>query len=241
VRRDARGLHWNAAVFRTENTDDILFVGTSASASRGFFQNFGRTRRQGLELGVGANAPAIDWHASYSYVQATFESPACIVAESNSTAASAPACAAEQIQVRPGHRIPGIPRHTLKLNVLSRPAAKWTLGATASALSEQFVRGNENNAHRPDGALFSGSGKLAGFALLDIFGSYSLGASWELFAKLTNVFDKSYATAGQLGRSAFDAQGRFIDDADDWRNAQFVGPGAPRAGWVGVRFRSRAR
>ena len=58
---------------------------------------------------------------------------------------------------------------------------------------------------------------------------------------MSNIFDKAYATAGQLGRSSFDAEGRFINDSDDWRNAQFVGPGAPRAGWIGIRYRSRAR
>ncbi len=232
--------HWSAALFLTENADDILFVGTSASASRGFFQNFGRTRRQGVELAFGGGAPVLEWNASYSFLKATFESPACIVSRSNSTAGATPACAAEQIQIRPGNTIPGLPRHTAKLSVNSR-LGLVRLGAHATAYSSRFVRGNENNAHQPDGTLFSGSGKLSGFALLDLTASHALGASWELFAKVSNVFDKAHATAGQLGRSSFDAQGRFINDADDWRNAHFVGPGAPRAGWIGLRYRMRAQ
>jgi outer membrane receptor protein involved in Fe transport len=235
------GWRWSAALFRTRNADDILFVGTSASASRGFFQNFGRTRRSGLELAFGAGAPILQWNASYSYVQATFESPACIVAQSNSTAGASAACAPEQIEVRPGNTIPGIPRHTLKLNVDARPAAGVRIGASASAHGSQYVRGNENNAHRADGATFSGSGRLAGFALVDLTASYTLARSWELFGRVSNVFDRKYATAGQLGRTAFDAQGAFIPDSDDWPNAQFVGPGAPRAGWLGLRYRTKPR
>jgi iron complex outermembrane receptor protein len=232
---------WSAALFRTVNTDDIIFVGTSATASRGFFQNFGRTRRQGLELALAGKANAVDWQLGYSYVKATFESAACIVAASNSSAGAAPACAAEQIEVTPGNSIPGIPQHTLKLNVMAQPSANWKIGADATAFSTQFARGNENNAHQGDGARFYGSGKLAGFALLDIFGSYTLGGSWELFAKISNVFDRTYETAGQLGRNSFDAQGHFINDASLWRNEQFVGPGAPRAAWIGIRYHSRAR
>ena len=109
------------------------------------------------------------------------------------------------------------------------------MGTTVTAYSGQYVRGNENNAHQPDGA-FSGSGKIGGYALLDLHASYDLGARWQLFANITNVFDRDYASAGQLGRSAFDAQGRFIPDSALWTNELFVGPGAPRAGWIGVRY-----
>lgn len=237
----AGALKWNASLFRTVSRDDILFVGTSASASRGFFQNFGRTRRTGAELGIGGQAGVFEWNTSYSYVRATFESTACVVSESNSTAGVSPRCAAEQIEVRPGDRIPGIPLHNFKLNLLARPAPQWTLGTTLTAHSSQFVRGNENNAHRADGVTTSGSGKTPGYALLDLHASYDVDRAWQLFARVSNVLDKSYASAGQLARSAFEADGTFIADADDWRNAQFVGPGAPRAGWIGVRYRMRPR
>jgi iron complex outermembrane recepter protein len=228
-------MRWNAALFRTQSSDDILFVGTTASASRGFFQNFGRTRREGAELGLSGRIAPFDWQASYSFVRATFESTACVVSLSNSTVGTSPACAPEQIEVRPGNRLPGIPLHNFKLNVLTRPAPSWTVGTTVTAYSGQYVRGNENNAHQPDGA-FSGSGKIGGYALLDLHASYDVGARWQLFAKITNVFDRDYASAGQLGRSAFDAQGRFIPDSALWTNELFVGPGAPRAGWIGVRY-----
>jgi iron complex outermembrane recepter protein len=129
---DARGqlppsMRWNAALFRTQSSDDILFVGTTPSASRGFFQNFGRTRREGAELGLSGRLAPFEWQASYSFVRATFESTACVVSLSNSTVGTSPACAPEHIEVRPGNRLPGIPLHNFKLNVLTRPhrAGPW--------------------------------------------------------------------------------------------------------------------
>lgn len=237
----AHGMRWNTSLFRTANRDDILFVGTSASASRGFFQNFGRTRRQGAELGLSGRAGFAQWQASYSYVQATFESDACIVAESNSTAGTSPGCAPEQIRIRPGDTFPGVPRHQAKFNVLLRPVEKWSVGSTLTAFSSQYVRGNENNAHQADGAAFNGSGKLAGYGLLDLYTTYDLGGAWQLFARVSNVFDKGYSSAGRLGHNSFDAAGTFEQDRNNWRNEQFVGPGAPRAGWIGLRYTTRAR
>lgn len=237
----ARGLlphamKWNAGLFRTQSADDILFVGTTASAARGFFQNFGRTLRQGAELGLSGRIAPFEWQASYSLVRATFDSGACVVSASNSTSGTSPACAAQQIEVKAGNRIPGVPMHNFKMNLLARPFAGWTVGTTFTAYSSQYVRGNENNAHEAGGA-FNGAGKIGGYALVDLSASYDLGPRWQLFAKITNLFDRDYASAGQLGRSAFDAQGRFIADSALWTNEQFVGPGAPRAGWVGIRYR----
>ena len=233
-------MRWNAGVFHTVNSDDILFVGTTASASRGFFQNFGRTRREGVELGFGGRVSMFEWNASYSLVRATFESGACVVSLGNSTVGTSPACAPQQIEVKPGNRIPGVPLHNFKLNVVARPAAGWTIASTLTAYSKQYVRGNENNAHQPGGA-FGGWGAVGGYALVDLTASYDIGPRWQLFAKVSNVLDREYSSAGQLGRSAFDAQGRFIADPALWANEQFVGPGAPRAGWVGLRYRLKAK
>ena len=57
----------------------------------------------------------------------------------------------------------------------------------------------------------------------------------QMFAKVNNVFDRRYATAGALAESPF-VGGSFQADPDDWRRQTFVAPGAPRAAWVGVRY-----
>ena len=45
------GIGWNVGVFRAGNHNDILFV-TSEQSGFGYFKNFGKTLRQGLELGA---------------------------------------------------------------------------------------------------------------------------------------------------------------------------------------------
>lgn len=228
------GLRWNASVFRTVNKDDLLFV--SSGLSRGYFSNFGRTLRQGVELGVGQQTKELDWSLSYSYLRARYDSPACLVSESNSSAETSSACTGEgEIAVRRGDRLPGLPAHQLKFNVDWRVTSAWSVGAQYRAYSRQTVRGNENGAHVPDGLDFNGSGHVGGYALLDLTTSWKMNRRVELFAKVANVFNRRYASAGQLGRNGFDASGAVLPP-DAWRNEQFVAPGAPRAVWLGMRM-----
>jgi len=227
-------LQWNAAVFHTVNHDDLLFISNSLAA--GYFTNFGRTQRQGFELGLSQRSGKFGWSASYSYLRATFQSSACLVAEPNSTAETSAACTGEgEIEVRPGNRLPGLPAHSVKLGADWQPLDAWTLGAQLRGYSSQYVRGNENNKHRPDGVDFFGSGKVGGFAVVDLTTSWRFGKNVEVFGKIANLFDRRYASSGTLGENAFDANGAILAP-DDWRDEQFVGPGAPRAAWVGVRL-----
>ena len=229
----AQSLRWNASVFRTVNQDDLLFISNGLAA--GYFSNFGRTVRQGLELSVSQQDGPLNWAVSYSYLRATFDSSACLVSESNSTAETSPNCTGDdEIEVKKGNRLPGLPTHTLKLSFDVQATSAWNIGAQVRAQSKQYVRGNENNAHRADGVDFFGSGTTGGFALLDLTTSWKLRPGWEVFGKVTNVFDRQYASGGLLGTNAFDANGALQAPAD-WRQAQFVAPGAPRAGWVGLR------
>jgi outer membrane receptor protein involved in Fe transport len=124
----------------------------------------------------------------------------------------------------------------LKLNADWHITPAWTVGAQSRAYSRQTVRGNENGAQQPDGVDFNGSGHLGGYALLDLTTSWKLGPRFELFAKVANVFNRRYATAGLLGVNALDASGAVMQPGA-WVNEQFVAPGAPRAMWVGVRVR----
>jgi len=137
--------------------------------------------------------------------------------------------------VRPGNRIPGLPQHSFKLGADWQPAAGWSVGTQLRAYSGQFVRGNENNAHQPDGVDFNGKGRVGGFAVVDMTASWKPTANVELFGKVSNLFDRRYGSAGILGENAFDAAGA-IQAPADWRAEQFVGPGAPRAAWLGVRL-----
>jgi outer membrane receptor protein involved in Fe transport len=251
--RLAGDVRWNAGVFQTTNTDDILFVGTTTSA--GFFTNFGKTRRRGVELGLEGSTGRLQWSGAYSFVRASFESRACIVSENNSSRGTSPECSPadsagtflgdDLIAVSPGDRIPGIPEHSLKLALDYQATERMQLGADLVAFSSQYVRGNENNRHgagaaqdlNGDTRTFLGSGKSAGYALVHLRARYNLCKGWELFARINNLFDKRYSTAGALAENPFDGGGQFQTNSDDWTRETFFAPGAPRAGWIGLRHR----
>ncbi|MBU1365838.1 MAG: TonB-dependent receptor [Gammaproteobacteria bacterium] len=237
--------NWNAGLFRTMSSDDILFVGTSTSA--GYFTNYGKTLRQGLELGLNGSHRRLDWYANYSWLQATFRSDACLLGANNSSRGTTAECTGagqdDEILVKKGNHIPGLPTHSLKLGLAWRATDWLRLGGDVQAFSSQYVRGNENNQHQSgtytdlnaNTRTFDGPGKVAGYAILNLNAEARLGGGWQLFAKVNNVFDKHYATAGALAENPF-VGGSLQLDPDDWRRETFVAPGAPRAAWLGVRY-----
>jgi len=251
----AGDVRWNAGLFQTTSTDDILFVGTTTSA--GYFTNFGKTRRRGLELGLSGASGGATWSAAYSFVRATFESQACIVSENNSSRGTSAQCSPEDpgapgtflgddlIAVRPGERMPGIPEHNFKFTLGWKPGGGWRVGADLIAFSGLYVRGNENNLHQAgtfqdlngDVRTFLGPGTLPGYAVVNLQARRSFGGGWELFGRINNLFDRTYATAGALAQNPFDAAGSFQTNSGLWTRETFSAPGAPRSGWIGVRYR----
>jgi iron complex outermembrane receptor protein len=226
--RSGSGLRWSAGVFHAVNRDDILFVGTTTSA--GYFTNFGNTRRRGVELEASSKPGRVQWSASYTGVRATFASSACVVSRSNASRGSAAECRGEDlILVQPGDRLPGVPAHSMKLTLGFTASERLRVGVELLGYSEQYVRGNENNAH-------GAGGKVAGYGIVNLRARQSLGSGWEFFARLDNLFDRRYATAGALAENAFDLEGRFLGDPEQWSSETFYAPGMPRAVWLGVRY-----
>jgi len=225
--RTASGLRWSATLFRTMSYDDILFV--SSSTSSGFFTNFGKTRRQGLEAALERAQEKFSWAFNYSLIDATYQSSAVLFSQANSTAD-----ANGDIRVSPGNRIPGIPRHHVNAVANYDLTDRTTVGAGAVAVSRQFARGNDNNQHQPDGANFQGPGEIGGYALLNLNLDYKLDRGLQVFAKLANVFDRRYATAAALRQNFFPGGNLAAPGAQT--NETFYAPGAPRAFWVGIQL-----
>lgn len=229
----ASGTEWNVTAFRSLNHDDLLFVGTGGS--KGYFINFGRTRRQGIELGLAGEQGPVDWRVDYTYLHATLQSSACILAENNSTEGEG-GCPDDEIHISRGDYLPGLPKHNLKLGLDWNLNDRLRIGTTVLAYSEQYVRGNENNRHQSNDEV-EGSGTLPGYAVVNLSADYRFARDWTLFGRVDNLFDKRYATSGALAENPFVGAGNaFETDPEEWRHEQFIAPGAPRAGWLGVRY-----
>ena len=230
-------LRWNAGLFRADNVDDILFVADNA-AGFGYFRNVGKTRRQGLELGIDGRAGQLAWSASYTRLDATFRSPEVLDGAANSSADGD-----GNIAVGPGDRLPLMPRQVFKARADWRITPAWSVEAGMLAVSGALARGNENGRHQPDGVYFVGSGRSGGYALFDLGSTYDATARLRFFVQVNNLFDRRYATAAQLNATGLTAQGNFIarpfsasGDNASVVNATFYAPGAPRTVWAGLRY-----
>lgn len=240
-----RGWSVSAGLFRTDSSDDIIFVSDSVSGY-GYFRNFGQTRRQGIEFQAAAKFRAWNISANYTFLDATYRSAELVGGAGNSTN-DGPAPGFEgSIAIRPGDRLPLVPRHMFKL------AAEWTPNPAVSlnldmvAAAGTFAQGNENNRHTPDGIYHLGPGQTEAYAVFNLGGEWRLGQGLRAFASIRNLFDKQYATAARLAATGFDPSGRFvarpfagptIDGERPLVSSTFYAPGAPRSVQVGMGFR----
>jgi outer membrane receptor protein involved in Fe transport len=214
---------WSAAAYRTDLRNDIEFVAASSSAANsGYFQNIGRTRREGLELGASASRGSLTFAASYSYTRATFKTGFVENSPNNSTAGTD-----GTIAVNSGDRIPGIPAQLLKLRATWSPLPPLEIGATLIAASNQYARGDENN--------LDNGGPVPGYAVLNLDFRYRLCPGWELFANMTNAFDTRFQNFGILGINFFRGPGNSYAPALA-QPEQFRAPGAPFGAWIGIRY-----
>jgi len=236
----ARGLltenvRWNAGVYQAVNHDDIQFTAAGSSNGAGYYKNVGRTKRQGLDMGLSGDADKFKWSASYSYVRATYDSDVSFVSGSNSSEDSN-----SMIYAKPGDRIPSIPAHQLKLRGQYTVTPAWTIGSSVVGFSNAYVWGNENNQHQANSATCvadnqecaTGNGKVSGYFIVNLDTQYNIGNGWKAFAKATNIFDREYNVSGRLAETMFAADGTYGTESKQLG----LLPGAPRAAWIGARY-----
>jgi outer membrane receptor protein involved in Fe transport len=203
-------LNWNLATYNSYNFNDIQFI--SASPTTGYFQNVGKTRRKGFELGINTKLDKLFLAASYGYVDATFRSSFDVNADANSTSDSH-----GQIHVNKGNKIPGIADQTLKLRAAYDITPSWNVGSNVMFASGQYAHGDENNQDV--------NGKVPGYGIMNLDTRYQFNNNWTVFGLINNVFDKAYATYGLVGTNIYNNS-----------YEQFRTPATERAGWLGVTY-----
>jgi iron complex outermembrane recepter protein len=214
LRGDWSGGGWHAGVFRTTNDDDILFISAGALTNEGFFDNVGETRRDGFEANLtGAAGERITWSLDYTYLDATFRESFAVISPNH------PEAVAGEIAVESGDRLPLIPQQLLKAGVRFAATGALTFGADVLASSGAFFRGDEGNL----------LDELDGYSVVGLRAEYRLSERASVFASIDNVLDEEYETFGLFGQ-ADEVLG------DEFDEPYFVGPGAPRAAWVGFRI-----
>lgn len=96
----------------------------------------------------------------------------------------------------------------------------------------------------PTNRQFKDSGSILGYAIFNLKTRYEIVKGLSVFGMVNNLFDRRYATAGRLGINPFSPSQKgavgssgWNYNSDDWQNSTFIGPGAPRAFWVGFDYK----
>ncbi len=152
-------------------------------------------------------------------MEATFASP--LLLPSNAEVNDA---AAEDgtITVEAGDRLPGIPRHSLKVGVRQRLTTAWDVAVETVVGSSRIFVGDEGNDQAA----------LDGYGIVNLRSSYRFERGVELFVRVENLLDARYATAGVLAELEL-----YLSEVPDAGDPRFIGPGAPRSAFAGVRVR----
>lgn len=152
-----------AALFQT-NTDNEIVV-DSSGGGRTSYKNAGKTRRQGMELGLDQQFGE-SWRlkAAWTWLDATYRTNVCDDASCN------------------GNRIPGIARNMGYASFGYQPEQGWYAGSDIRYMSD-IMANDENTAKAPSWTVV---GLTTGY-------KWSYGRmDMDLFGRVDNLFDREY-------------------------------------------------
>lgn len=213
---DPDALQWQMGLFSTTNADDILFQSTGGTSSNeGFFANVADTRRRGLEAsaqGSGAGK-RLQWYASYVWLDAVFRG-AFVESSANHPLADAGGL----LPVQRGDRLPGLARHHVKAGIDWSLLPALRVGVVGEYRSGVYLRGDEANLLPRTG----------GYAVFGMHARWQPAPRMSLHVRIENLLDRRHVTFGALGEPD-----EVLPELTDPR---FLGPGAPRGAWMGMRY-----
>jgi iron complex outermembrane receptor protein len=224
---DARDrVTWGLGVFHTENSDDILNVASTAAQGTGFgfFQNAGRTLRQGVEAKVNYRHNEWNTYANYTFVDATYRDSVTLSSPNNPAADPNTGT----IQTHPGDVIPGIPAHRFKAGAEYDVTDRWKVGADLNVVGTQYLIHDDTNQNP----------KVPAYWFVNLHGSYQVNKTVEVFGLINNVFNQHYLVTGTF----FDTGG-FTSNTPGNPSFNVLSdprtflPGMPIAAYAGVRAR----
>ncbi|MGQ0686101.1 TonB-dependent receptor [Bradyrhizobium sp.] len=210
-------LGWKVGAFRATNVDDILAIPSPQLQGFGYFQNVGRTRRQGIEAQVNLTSKTLQLYASYTLVDARFLD--ALQLGSHSPFADADG----NIQVLPGNRIPAIPRNRFKAGIDYWMTDAFKVGGDALLVSNQYFAGDESNQFP----------RLPGYAVFNLHASYQINKTFQIYGRVNNIFDRRYATYGTFFER--DDIPNFANGGAEFTDPRTVSPALPRAFYAGLK------
>lgn len=210
-------LGWKIGAFRATNADDILAIPSPEVQGFGYFQNVGRTRRQGVEAQVNLTSKTLQLYASYTLVDARFLDP--LTLNSRSPFADDDG----NIQVMPGNRIPSVPRNRVKLGLDYSVTDAFKVGGDALFVASQYFAGDESNQ----------ATRLPGYSVFNLHASYQINKTYQLYGRIDNILDNRYSTYGTFFER--DDIPNFTNGGAEFTDPRTVSPARPRAFYAGLK------
>ena len=234
-------LTWGLGVYRTLSDDDIIEVGAPSVggpvANFGFFENFGKTQRQGVEAKVDYRQERWNVYANYTFVDATYQSSGALFSPNNPNAICADGlgtlaqegdnCVTPTVNVRPGDHIGGIPAHRFKLGAEYAVTDKWKVGGDLYVVGSQYLIHDDANQFA----------KVPAYATLNLHTSYQLTPNVELFGVINNVLNQHYWVAGTFTGTGGFSSADGSNSIGTLNDPRTVVPGMPFAAYAGAKVK----
>jgi iron complex outermembrane receptor protein len=217
---DGWRLRWGVSLFRTENTDDIINIASTAVQGFGYFQNAGTTLREGVEANVNLSWNRWNAYANYTFIDATYQSFLTLNSPNNPMAVNG------LISVVPGDHIPGIPAQRFKIGAEYQITDAWKLGADANFVGSQWLIHDDSNLNA----------KVPSYWVVNMHTSYQLTKNIEFFGLVQNLFNQHYYSAGTF----FDSGGFTNSTLNNpslmsFNDPRTFIPGMPLAVYAGIK------
>lgn len=206
------GMHWSLAPFVTVSEQEM--TPSALTGGVNYFGNDGTRRGTGLEAVVSAVDGRLRWFANYTYVRATFEESFLVLSERK--------FAEPDHDEHVEERLPGISLHSAKLGLRFALTPRWQLALDSITTSSSVLRNDADDQLQ-----------VNGFTIVSARGAYRFDENLVAFIHAENIFDTQYASLGTFADPALTPLRELHFSASDPR---FLGPGAPRGIWIGLRF-----
>ena len=220
--------NWNTIGHFSQNSEDILFVSSGTGLSSGYFKNFGKTNRLGLDMSmkisknnkIGFKSSLIN----YSFLKATFQSAHTLPAANHPNGSN---------DIEAGDIIPGMPLH--KINAKTTYGFNNDLDISLGLLGSTgvFLRGDESNQLN----------KTSPYLIFNLESRFQPNKNFSLFARIDNILDNKYETIGVLGEASSSEVNVPISELGDTGTGDtaigaldpnFLSPGQPTSFFVGA-------
>ena len=181
-------INWSSIGHFAQNTDDILFVSSGTGVSSGYFKNFGKTNRLGVDFTVNAKTKKNkkgfnNALLNYSYLKATFQSAHTLPAANHPNSSN---------DIKAGDIIPGMPLHKINSKVSYGILNNLNISLGSVGATGVFLRGDESNQLN----------KTSPYLIFNLEAKYVPKKNISLFGRVDNILNSKYETMGVLGEAS---------------------------------------